>query len=199
MFLRCNTRKKDGKTHRYWNVVENRRVASQRTVQRQVLYLGEINDSQEASWRKTLEVFETGKESAEQMVLFPNDRALPSDEAKAIAVNLHGLRLEHPRQWGACWLSCFLWDQLKLDDFWRERLLPSREGTRWKNVLQTLVTYRLIDPESEWRLHRLWYEKSAMGDLLVGELQMIDVLIWCPQDFQDFTGFPQDFRLRNSS
>ena len=97
------------------------------------------------------------------MSLFPSDRPLPADEAKAIAVNLHGLRLEHPRQFGACWLSCLLWDQLKLDDFWKEKLLPSREGTRWKNVLQTLVTYRLIDHGRKWRLHRLWYEKSASG------------------------------------
>ena len=141
-------------------------MARRRIVQRQVLYLGEINDSQEASWRKTIEVFEKGKARHHQMMLFPHDRPLPSEEAKAIAVNLNELRLERPRQWGACWLSCLLWDQLKLDDFWKERLPPSREGTRWKHVFQTLVTYRLIDPGSEWRLHRLWYEKSAMGDLL---------------------------------
>ena len=59
-----------------------------------------------------------------------------------------------------------LWGLLKLSDFWTERLPASRQGTRWLNVLITLVIYRLIDPGSEWRLHRHWYERSAVGDLL---------------------------------
>jgi transposase len=83
-----------------------------------------------------------------------------------VHVRLSGLRLHRPRQWGACWLACHVWDQLRLDDFWSPRLPASREGTRWLDVLKTLVAYRLIDPGSEWRLHRQWYERSAMGDLL---------------------------------
>ena len=80
------------------------------------------------------------------------------------------LVLSRPRQWGACWLTLKLWDELALDDFWTDRLPPSREGTSWLNVLKTLVTYRLIDPGSEWRLHRLWFDRSAMADLLGEEL-----------------------------
>lgn len=53
-----------------------------------------------------------------------------------------------------------------LDKFWREKLPPSREGTRWNDILQTLVCYHLIAPGSEWKLHRQWFEQSAMGDLL---------------------------------
>jgi hypothetical protein len=83
-----------------------------------------------------------------------------------VHVRLSGLRLHRPRQWGACWLACHLWDQLRLDDFWSPRLPASRQGTRWLNVLKTLVTYRLVDPGSEWRLHRQWYAQSAIGDLL---------------------------------
>ena len=52
------------------------------------------------------------------------------------------------------------------DAFWEARLPPSRKGTPWASVLQTLVTYRLIDPGSEWRLHRQWFIQSAMADLL---------------------------------
>jgi len=59
-----------------------------------------------------------------------------------------------------------LWEQLGLDGFWQDRLRPSREGTRWLHVLKTLTCYRLIDPGSEWRLHRLWFDHSAMADLL---------------------------------
>ncbi len=101
-----------------------------------------------------------------QIALFPEDRTAPVLDCDVVHVKLSGLRLCRPRQWGACWLACELWDQLQLDDFWSPRLPPSRQGTRWLNVLKTLVAYRLIDPGSEWRLHRQWYEQSAIADLL---------------------------------
>lgn len=163
MFLRCNRRLKDGKTHDYWSVVENRRLADGRVVQRQVLYLGEINANQREAWRKTIEVQDEGKRR--QVALFPAG-SMPADDARAVGIRVNELRLERPRQWGACWLSCVLWQQLDLDAFWREKLRPSREGTPWLQVLQTLVAYRLIDPGSEWRLHRHWFDTSAMADLL---------------------------------
>ena len=167
MFLRHKTRRKDGKQHRYWSIVENRRVAGGRTVQRHVLYLGEINDNQRASWCQTIEAFDNGGGGqARQLALFPEDRAAPALDCDVVHVRLSGLRLRRPRQWGACWLACELWEQLRLDEFWSVRLAPSREGTRWLNVLKTLVAYRLIDPGSEWRLHRQWFEQSAMSDLL---------------------------------
>jgi hypothetical protein len=163
MFLRCNRRTKDGKTHEYWSVVENRRLADGRVVQRQVLYLGEINASQREAWRKTIEVHDEG--TRRQVALFPMG-SMPADDSCAVEIRLDELRLERPRQWGACWLSCVLWQQLDLDAFWYARLPPSREGTPWLRVLQTLVAYRLIDPGSEWRLHRRWFDSSAMADLL---------------------------------
>ena len=70
-----------------------------------------------------------------------------------------------PRQWGACWLAGQLWRELQLDRFWADRLPPSRKGTRWDQVLQVLVAYRLIAPGSEWKLHRGWFGNSAMADL----------------------------------
>jgi transposase len=175
MFLRANRRIKDGKEHRYWSIVENRRTAEGRVIQRQVLYLGEINDSQKDSWCKTIEVLEEGHGVARQVALFPEDRSVPESELEVIQVRLEQLELRRPRQWGACWLACLLWDQLKLDEFWAERLPPSREGTRWPNVLKTLVCYRLIDPGSEWRLHRLWYERSALGDLLGEDFRLVEI------------------------
>jgi hypothetical protein len=74
MFLRAKTRLKDGKEHRYWSIVENRRTQGGRVVQRQVLYLGEINDGQRASWCKTIEVVQEGKARPRQMAIFPEDR-----------------------------------------------------------------------------------------------------------------------------
>ena len=173
MFLRHKIRRKDGKEHRYWSIVENRRVSGGRTVQRHVLYLGEINDSQRAAWCQTIEAFDESGERTGQIALFPEDRSAPALDCDVVHVRLSGLRLRRPRQWGACWLACYLWDQLQLDEFWSPRLPASRQGTRWLNVLKTLVVYRLIDPGSEWRLHRQWYEQSAMGDLLGEEFGLV--------------------------
>jgi transposase len=166
MFLRAKTRVKDGKEHRYWSVVESRRVSGGRVVQRHVLYLGEINDSQKAAWCKTIQVFDQSGERPTQLALFPDDRVVPLLDCEVVQVKLNQLQLRRPRQWGACWLACHVWEQLRLDEFWADKLMPSRQGTRWLNVFKTLVCYRLIDPGSEWRLHRHWYEQSAMADLL---------------------------------
>ena len=167
MYLRSTRRIKDGKQHRYWSIVESRRCARGRVVQKPVLYLGEINDSQHAAWCREIEAFDEDSRRSRQLALFPAERALP-DHAKAYAVQvrLGAMQLHRPRQWGACWLACQLYEQLELDRFWAPRLPDSREGTRWRHVLQTLVCYRLIDPGSEWRLHRQWFEQSAMADLL---------------------------------
>jgi Transposase DDE domain len=165
MFLRHKIRRKDGKEHRAWSVVENRRVRSGRVIQRQVLYLGEINDSQRAAWSRAIDVFDEGGQS-KQVALFPEDRRAPVLDCDVVSIRLSAMRLRRPRQWGACWLAMVVWDQLRLDDFWRAALPPSREGTNWLNVLKTLASYQLISPGSEWRLHRHWFEHSAMGDLL---------------------------------
>jgi Transposase DDE domain len=181
MFLRHKIRRKDGKEHRYWSIVENRRVSGGRTVQRQVLYLGEINDNQQAAWCRSIEALDANSPDRRQIALFPEDRTAPALDCDVVHVKLSGLRLHRPRQWGACWLACALWDQLQLDDFWSPRLPPSRQGTNWLNVLKTLVTYRLIDPGSEWRLHRQWYEHSAIGDLLGEDFALVqkDTLYRC--------------------
>jgi transposase len=171
MFLRCQRRKKDGKTHEYWSIVESRRLGDGRVVQRHVLYLGEINASQREAWRKTIEVQDAGQRR--QVALFPAG-SMPCDDVDAIGVRLSELRLVRPRQWGACWLALQLWQQLELDSFWRPRLRPSREGTPWLKVLKVLVAYRLIDPGSEWRLHRQWFDASAMADLLESDFALAE-------------------------
>ena len=166
MFLRATPRKKDGKIHRYWSVVENRRLAGGRIAQRHVLYLGEINDAQRAAWCKSIAVLEEGQLHSRQMAIFPEHRIAPELTCAVVHVKLDGMRLVRPRQWGACWLGMTLWEDLQLDAFWRPHLGCTREGTDWLLVLKTLVMYRLIDPGSEWRLHRQWFERSAMADLL---------------------------------
>jgi hypothetical protein len=166
MFLRGTERRKNGKTHLYWSVVENKRLDSGRVIQRHVLYLGEINSSQTEAWRKAIEVFDEGAGRARTLALFPEDRCEAPKGDDVIRLRLSEMRLCRPRQWGACWLAGVLWRELQLDGFWVERLPRSRKGTRWDLVLQVLVAYRLIAPGSEWRLHRQWFLDSAMADLL---------------------------------
>ena len=166
MFLRKTERRKNGKTHLYWSVVENRRLDSGRVVQRHVLYLGEINSSQAEAWRRAIEVFDEDEGRSRSLALFPEDRIEAPDSGDVIRLRLSEMRLCRPRQWGACWLAGVLWRELRLDRFWAERLPKSRKGTRWDHVLQVLATYRLIAPGSEWRLHRQWFLDSAMADLL---------------------------------
>ena len=175
MYLRCNRRIKDGKEHRYWNIVENKRCGGGKVVQRQVLYLGEINDSQHQAWCRVIEAVDEKTQQRTQLALFPAEKELPEyAEGYGVGVHLEGMELHRPRQFGSCWLACHLYEQLGLDQFWKDRLANSREGTCWQHVLQTLVCYRLIDPGSEWRLHRLWFGRSAMGDLLGEDYSVVE-------------------------
>ncbi len=164
MFLRATTRKKDGKEHRYFSVVENRRASGGRVLQRHVLYLGEINCSQEVAWRRSIEVLDETTRAARTLALFPEDRCdeVVGDDS-IVRLKLAQLRLERPRQW------------LGLDEFWAARLARSRKGTRFDQVLLVLVAYRLLSPGSEWRLHRHWFERSALGDLLGADSALADI------------------------
>jgi hypothetical protein len=166
MFLRAKVRNKDGKLHRYWSIVESQRTRGGRVVQRHVLYLGEINDAQRAAWCRSIEVLEDRAGPSSTMALFPQDRAAPELNCAVVTVRLNALTVSRPRQWGACWLGLEVWQWVDFDRFWRPRLRRNREGTDWLNVFKTLVCYRLIDPGSEWRLHRQWFARSALGDLL---------------------------------
>jgi transposase len=166
MFLRFNTRHKDGKLHRYWSIVENRRLRVGQTTQRTVLYLGEINDTQQAAWRKSLDAFNEETQLTEQVCLFPEDRDIPPEVLNALQVKLSELTLQHPRCFGDCWLGCRLWDELQLGPFWRERLPDGRAQVPWFKVLELLAIRQLVAPGSKWHLHRRWFLSSAMDQLL---------------------------------
>jgi transposase len=163
--LKVHRRHKDGKEHRYFSIVESRRVARQRVVHRTVVYLGEINDSQQAAWRKTLEVFDEREQGFATLSLFPDDREMAPD-VDALQIKLGAMQLERPRAFGSCWLGCELWRQLRLDSFWQSKLPAGREAVPWEKVLRLLVVNRLLDPGSEFRVHRQWFDQTAMGELL---------------------------------
>jgi transposase len=166
MFLRSKKRFKNGKWHRYFSVVESRRLSAERVVQRQVLYLGEINDTQEAAWRKTLEVFDEQRQASCQMSLFPEDREIPPDAVNALSLRMDQLKLRRSRAFGDCWLGLALWRELQLDCFWAERLAGERGDVPWEQVVAILAINRLIDPSSEFRIHREWFLQTALDELL---------------------------------
>ena len=127
MFLRYNTRKKDGKEHRYFSIVENRRLRAGHTTQRTVLYLGEINDTQQAAWRKSLEVINETNQRTEQICLFPEDRDIPADVLNGLQIKLCELTLQRPRAfsatagWGAGFGMSCNWVRSGSNDYRRER------------------------------------------------------------------------------
>ena len=177
MFLRHKIRKKNGKEHRSWSIVENQRLANGRVVQRHVLYLGEINDSQNVAWRKSIAAFleDQPEVPPATLALFPDGTVVSSvADEDIVHLRLHELKLCRPRQWGACWLALHLWQELGLDEFWQARLPRSRKGTRWEQILAVLACYRLIAPGSEWKLHRQWFLQSAMADLLGGDFGLAE-------------------------
>lgn len=173
-FLHAHHRLKDGKDHCYWSIAEKVRTPRGDWVQRPILYLGEINDSQKAAWTKTIEVFDTDRQAFTQLALFPLQREVPVHVTDAVQVRLAEFSLRRPRQWGACWVACRLWQQLDLEAFWSQRLAASREGTDWKTLLEVLTIYRLLDPGSEWRLHRQWWATTALDELLGLPLPVLD-------------------------
>lgn len=146
--------------------MESRRYAGGKVAHQHLLYLGEINDSQREAWESTIAVIDERDGRARQLALFPEDREVSCSAVEKLQVRLSELRLSRPRQWGACWLADRLWRQLGLDVFFGTRLAITREGTEWAKVVEILAVYRLLSPGSEWRLHRHWFESTALADIL---------------------------------
>jgi transposase len=157
MYLRHTTRRKDGKVHRYWQLVRSVRVG-RRVVQQTVAHLGEL-DAQGRARAKALARAITG--DREQPDLFIAD-----DGDEAIPVRLRRIRLERGRTFGDVWLGWTLWRALRLDAL-LERLLPEgREAVPWATMAAVLVLARLCEPSSELHIAEEWYRRTALEDLL---------------------------------
>ena len=166
MFLRKTSRFKDGKIHDYWSVAENAR-AGRRVVQRQLLYLGEIDEDRQNAWLNAIDELKDRKETDARDYLIPPPPPDPPRETKdPVKIRLSQMKVENIREWGACWLGLYLWDLVGLDSFWTEKLPRSSHGTDWLAVFKALVLYRLTAPGSEWKMHRDWYDETAVRDLL---------------------------------
>jgi hypothetical protein len=153
---------KHGKEHRYWSIVESRRCAGGNVVQRPVIYLGEITDTQKRSWCRILEGFDDSDGTSRQTALFAWDRKIPAHTVDiGIGVRLKVFTLHRPRQWGACWLACQLYSQLDL-----VRLTPTatptplREKEKKSSPIEVLQKARMVIQSSprfsRWLAWRRW-------------------------------------------
>jgi transposase len=164
MFLRANHRDKDGKRHTYWSLVETIRTADGPR-QRTLCHLGELNDSAQARWLKTIEVFNEAGER-HQLKLFPSDVTPPPDDAEVAQVLVQRVRLERTRQLGPALLGLALWRQLQLDAFFEPRVDAASADVPWSRVAAVLAINRLCAPGSELAIEERWYPTTALDDLL---------------------------------
>ncbi len=167
MFLRQNRRKKDGKEHIYWSLVETVRTP-QGPRQKLLCHLGELNQSAQARWLKTVEVFNEQGES-EQLKLFPSQAEVPAGDPEVARVLVNRVRLERTRQFGACWLGWELWKRLELDRFFQQALDGEAADVSWSLVAAVLAINRLCAPGSELAVEQRWYPATALEDLLAIE------------------------------
>src|SRR5687768_2770093 len=159
MYLRHTTRRKDGKTHVYWQLVRSVRRDG-KVVQETVAQLGEVDGEGRARAKALARSISGRGEENCQGQLF--DGGEPS---KALAVKLDGIRLERSRSFGAVWLGWLLWRALKLDELLSELLPLKREKVSWAEVIAILVIGRLCEPSSELHVAERWYRTTAFEDL----------------------------------
>jgi transposase len=164
MFLRPHQRKKDGKEHTYWSLVETVRTPDGPR-HRRLCYLGELNNSAQTQWLKTVEVFNEQGE-AQQLKLFPSHVEPPADDPQVARVLVNRVRLERTRQFGSCFLGWELWKRLELDRFFAQVVDDDSADVPWSRVSAVLAINRLCAPGSELAIEERWYPSTALDDLL---------------------------------
>src|SRR5215467_4415891 len=177
MFLRPNHRRKDGKEHTYWSLVETVRTADGPR-QCTLCHLGELNGSAHARWLKAIEVF-NGEGESRQLKLFPSDIEPPEDNGDVARIQIQKVRLERVREFGACFLGLELWKRLQLDRFFQEGLDEEEADVPWSRVAAVLAINRLCAPGSELAIEKRWFPTTALDDLLhIREGQLNDTRLY---------------------
>jgi hypothetical protein len=137
MFLKRRTRRKDGKEHVYYSVCESVRVHDGRTVQRQLLHLGELNTTQHDSWQHTLDVLDEDGSRHQRRLFIDREGAAPATEEDVVEVKLSSFAVKQPRRFGDCWAGCHAWEELGLRAFWQEQL--AEEAERCQGTTRSLA------------------------------------------------------------
>jgi len=174
MYLKTHRRKKNGKVNEYYSIVEKRKVSQGRYVQKRVLYLGEISDSQKKSWNKSIKVLNEDHQPVQKTLFALHDEETICENTDAIPLRISAIQLSKPRAFGDCWLGCEIWDQLGLDVFWTERIDTTQSPVPYSKVLKLLVVNRLIKPGSEFYVHHHWFDQTAMDFLLDCDFQVAE-------------------------
>ena len=163
MYLRYTTRRKDGKVHRYWRLVRSVRVG-RRVIQQTVAQLGELDARGRLRAR------------ARHLIGTPEQAGLFDDGQQhvTVPVRLKGVRVERSRQFGDVYLALALWRGTGLADLC-EPLLPSgKEAVPWAKMAAVLVAARLCEPSSELHIAEDWYRRTALGDLLQLDADLVN-------------------------
>lgn len=166
MFLRRFERRKNGKPHTYWALVESYRTA-QGSRQRVIAYLGELKAGEQDGWAKLgSHLGGEAKARQPQRTLFdPPRRDEPRDD-EPLLVQLSSIRLERPRDFGDVWLAWGLWRMLGLDELLEQLIEPGREEVPWGVMAAILTIARFCEPSSELHIADTWYRQTALEELL---------------------------------
>jgi transposase len=155
MFIRPCYRRKNGKRHAYWALMESYR-SERGPRQRVVAYLGQLDEPQRLGVKAAAE----GRSGPRQKQLFGDVRP------QWVEVDVKRVRVENRRDFGGPWLGLELIEQLGLKDF-LDRTIPSgREDISWSLMALVLVMCRLCNPSSELHIAEHFYAQSALVDLL---------------------------------
>jgi transposase len=166
MFLRRFDRRKNGKSHSYWALVESYRTAKG-SRQRVVAYLGELTATEQDGWAK-LGSHLNGEAQMRrpQLTLFDPPRRDESRDDEPLLVKLSSIRLERPRDFGDVWLAWGLWRMLELDQLLDELIEPGHETVSWSTMAAILTIARFCEPSSELHIADTWYRRTALEELL---------------------------------
>jgi transposase len=160
VYLRHTRRRKDGKTHVYWQLVRSVR-RGRKVVQQTVAQLGELDGEGQARAEALARSMAGRASESWQGQLFDS-----REPTGSVAIKLNRVRLERSRSFGAVWLGWFLWRALKLDELLGALMTSKRETVSWSEVIAILVIGRLCEPSSELHVAELWYRSTALEDLL---------------------------------
>jgi transposase len=163
MFLRRCQRRKNGKRHTYWALVESYRTA-RGSRQRVVAYLGELRPTERSGWAQLGRRLSGKKRPPPSLFDPPSCHELPEDET--ILVQLQGVKLERTRDFGDVWMAWGLWRLLGLDTLLEESIPTGREEIPWATMAAILVIARFCKPQSELHIEDTWYRGTALDDLL---------------------------------
>jgi transposase len=165
MHLRKIRRKKDGKSHEYWALVESYRTA-RGSRQRIVAYLGNLDEAARRGIQQAACPQAAQNDPDRQSSCLQDTTAEGQTAPEWVEVNVHAVRTERPRRFGDVWLALELLRRLHLDRFFQQHLKSTRPQIAWADLVTVLIAARFCEPSSELHIAEHFYKNSALADLL---------------------------------